>query len=76
MCLCSSGWKKLFSKRVAKHWHRLPREVVESPTPEVFKNHGDMALRDVVWWAWWGWVDSWTLMNLEVFFNLNDSMML
>ena len=30
------------------HWHRLPREVGESLSLEVFKNHGDMALRDAV----------------------------
>ena len=39
--------KKNFSKAVVQ-WHRLPREVVESPSLEVFKNHRDMALRDVV----------------------------
>ena len=26
---------------------RLPREVVRSPSLEVFRNHGDVALRDV-----------------------------
>ena len=29
-------------------WHRMPREVVESLSLQVFKNHGDVALRDVV----------------------------
>jgi len=40
--------KNVFSERVVMQWHRLPREVVESPSLEVSKNHGDVALRDVV----------------------------
>ena len=41
--------KKFFSERAVLQWHKLPREVVESPSLEVLKNHGDVALKDVVW---------------------------
>ena len=47
-----------FSKKVIMHWHRLPREVVGSPSLKVFKSHGDVALRDVVsghGGMGWGW---------------------
>jgi len=40
--------KKLFLERMVMHWHGLPIGVVESLSLEVFKNHGNMALRDMV----------------------------
>jgi len=54
-------------------WHRLPREVVGSPSLEVFQNCGDVALKDTV--SGHGGVGlDW--MIVEVFSKLHDSMSL
>ena len=37
-----------FFERAVRQWHRVPREVVESPSMEVFQSCVDVALRDVV----------------------------
>jgi len=40
--------KKFFTMRVVKHWHRLPRGVVEAPSLETFQAGLDGALSNLV----------------------------
>jgi len=68
--------KNFITERVAKHWDRLPREVVDSPSLEVFKKtcrRGSSGHSLVGMVVLGGWLD---LMVLEVFSNLNNSMIL
>ena len=39
--------KKFFTMRGVRHWNRLPREVVDAPSPEVFKARLDGALSNL-----------------------------
>ncbi|GAB0205756.1 mitochondrial enolase superfamily member 1 [Grus japonensis] len=40
--------KKFFTVRVVRHWHRLPREVGDAPSLEVFKARLDGALGNMI----------------------------
>jgi len=56
-----SGWilGKIL-ERVLMYWYRLPRQVVELPPLEVFRNHEDVALRVMVsGHGGMGWIWTW-----------------
>jgi len=40
--------KKFFTMRVVKHWHRLPRDMVDAPSLETFKARLDVALDNLI----------------------------
>ena len=46
--------KNFFTVRVKEHWIRLPREVVESPSLEMFKTCLDAYLCNMVWGVCFG----------------------
>jgi len=40
--------QNFFTVKMTKHWNRLPREVVQSPSMEVLKTHLDTYLCDLL----------------------------
>ena len=40
--------KHFFSERAVLQWHRLPREVVQSPSLEAFQSRVAVALKDII----------------------------
>jgi len=41
--------KRFFTVRVVKHWHMLPREVVDAPSLDTLKARLDWALSNLIW---------------------------
>ena len=41
---CTNMQKNFFTVRVMEHWNRLPREVVDSPSLEIFRTRLDAYL--------------------------------
>jgi len=40
--------KKFFTQKVMTHWNRLPKEVVDAPSPKAFKARLDVSLGSLV----------------------------
>lgn len=63
--------KHIFTGWMMEHWHRLLREVMESPSMESFKSHPYTALDPTLGVP--AWAGSWTRWCLQVSSNFNHS---
>lgn len=61
--------KKLLTERVVRHWSKETREVMDSPSLKVFKEHVDVLNVSV-------WGELFDLIIFEAFSYLNNSMIL
>ncbi|PKU48877.1 hypothetical protein llap_848 [Limosa lapponica baueri] len=69
--------KNIFTRRVVGHWNRLPREIVDALSLELFKNRWDGALSNMIWWeVFLSMAGGWNSMILKVPSNPNHSMIL
>ena len=51
------------SPGAVRYWNRLPRETVESPFLEAFKEKVDVAMSDMLSERSRAWVDGWTRLS-------------
>lgn len=68
--------KNFFTGRVVKHLKKLPREVTESPSLEVFKNQIDVALCSVVFSSIVVFSQRLGLLMLDILLSFKDSIIL
>jgi len=67
--------KKFFTVLVVRYWNRLPREVVDAPSPKLFKARLDGALGNFVWReVSLPIAGGWNLVILNIPSNLKHSM--
>lgn len=67
--------KQSWTVQVLEHWHRLPRETVESPHSEIFRKHLQMVL-DSLFCVFLREQRAWTRCPTEIISNLNHSVIL
>ena len=67
--------KNFLTLRVMEHWNRLPGEVVDSPSLEIFKTHLDKVLCSLLWVTLL-WQGGWTRWPTEVPSNPYHSVIL